>query len=169
MIGLRGAGKSTLGKILADELSFDFVELNRVIEDQSGLAVGEVMALYGEQGYRQLERKALDSVLENKSPVVLAVSGGIVAEPETFNKLLRSFHTIWIKASPEEHMERVREQGDIRPMSGNPKAMDELKSILTSRENLYSRADFMIDTTHRSIDESKADLMEFINRPSKTE
>lgn len=164
LIGLRGAGKSTLGKLMADELSLEFIELNTLIEEQSGIPVGEVMALYGEEGYRQLERQALDTICETKTAVVLAVSGGIVSEGETYNQLLRTFHTIWIKASPVEHMERVREQGDVRPMAGNPKAMDELKSILTNRENLYSQADFMIDTSHRSIEESKANLLQIINQ-----
>jgi XRE family aerobic/anaerobic benzoate catabolism transcriptional regulator len=160
---LRGAGKSTLGKLIADELSLEFVELNNLIEEQSGMPVGEVMALYGEEGYRQLEKQALDTICKTKTAVVLAVSGGIVSEIETYNQLLRTFHTIWIKASPEEHMERVREQGDVRPMAGNPKAMDELRSILTKREKLYSQADFKIDTSFQSIEESKVNLLNIIS------
>ena len=164
LIGLRGAGKSTLGQLVADDLGVEFLELNRVIESQSGIAVSEVMALYGQEGYRQLERKALDTIVENNSSVVLAVGGGIVSEPETFGQLLREFHTVWLKASPEEHMERVRQQGDNRPMAGNPKAMDELKSILTSREYLYSRADNMVDTNARSVSQSRADLLTIVNQ-----
>lgn len=163
LIGLRGAGKSTLGQRVADELGVEFLELNRVIESQSGIAVSEVMALYGQEGYRQLERKALDTIVENNTSVVLAVGGGIVSEPETFGQLVREFHTVWLKASPEEHMERVRQQGDDRPMAGNPKAMDELKSILTSREYLYSRADNMVDTNGRSVAQSAADLLAVIS------
>jgi len=162
LIGLRGAGKSTLGGLLADELSVDFIELNRMIETQSGMPVAEVMALYGQEGYRQLERRALNTVFETKDSVVLAVGGGIVSEQVTYKHLLRTFHTIWLKASPEEHMERVRDQGDVRPMAGNPKAMEELRSILTSRESLYARADSMIDTSNKTIEESKTDLTEAI-------
>ncbi len=163
LLGLRGAGKSTLGKLLADALSIKFMELNNIIAEQSGMPVSEVIALYGQEGYRQLERQALDSVFETENSVVLAVGGGIVSEQETYAHLLRKFHTVWLKALPEEHMERVREQGDVRPMAGNPKAMEELRSILTSRESLYSRADRMIDTSHKTIDESKADLVETIS------
>lgn len=167
LIGLRGAGKSTLGRLLADVLSIEFMELNKIIENQSGMPVSEVIALYGQEGYRQLERKALDTVFENNDSVVLAVGGGIVSEQETYTHLLRTFHTVWLKASPEEHMDRVREQGDVRPMAGNPKAMEELRSILTSRENLYARADSMIDTSNRTIDESTEDLVEAISNMIK--
>ncbi len=162
LIGLRGAGKSTLGRFLAAEKKIDFLELNRVIEEHCGMPVGEVMALYGQEGYRRLERQALDTIFEERDNLVLAVGGGIVSEPETYSQLLRTFHTIWLKASPEEHMERVRQQGDNRPMAGNPKAMDELRSILTSREELYSRADRMVDTSNRSLDQSKEELVETI-------
>ncbi|MEM7214547.1 MAG: helix-turn-helix transcriptional regulator [Pseudomonadota bacterium] len=154
LIGLRGAGKSTLGRMLADELDFGFVELNKLIEAQSGMPVSEVMALYGGEGYRQLEMKAIDNLAEQEENMVLAVGGGIVSEMETFGKILSSFHSVWLKAQPEEHMERVRDQGDYRPMAGNPNAMEELKSILTSREARYSRADVTVDTSGRSIEDS---------------
>jgi XRE family aerobic/anaerobic benzoate catabolism transcriptional regulator len=164
LIGLRGAGKSTLGKLLGAELSLPFLELNREIEDICGMPVTEVMALYGQEGYRRLERQALERIVATSDALVLAVAGGIVAEPETFAYLLRHFHTIWIKARPEEHMERVRNQGDLRPMSGNPQAMEELRSILTSREELYSRAEAMVDTSGRSLEESKRELLASIHR-----
>lgn len=154
LIGLRGAGKSTLGRRLAKKLNFDFVELNSAIEKESGIPVSEVMALYGQEGYRRLEQQAVERVVEEMQQVVLAVGGGIVSEPETFNTVLRSFHTVWLKASPEEHMQRVRDQGDNRPMAGNPRAMDELKSILSSREALYARADLMVDTSNKTIPDS---------------
>lgn len=164
LIGLRGAGKSTLGKILSKELSLPFIELNREIEEISGMAANEVMALYGQEGYRRLERQALERIVATSNIAVLAGAGGIVAEPETFAYLLRHFHTIWIKARPEEHMERVRNQGDMRPMSGNPQAMDELRSILTSREELYSRAEATVDTSGRSVEESTSDLLATVRK-----
>jgi XRE family transcriptional regulator, aerobic/anaerobic benzoate catabolism transcriptional regulator len=164
LIGLRGAGKSTLGKELSKELALPFVELNREIEEISGMPANEVMALYGQEGYRRLERQALERVVATSGAVVLAVAGGIVAEPETFTFLLRHFHTIWIKARPEEHMERVRNQGDLRPMSGNPKAMEELHSILTSREELYAKAEATVDTSGRSLEESKWDLVATVRK-----
>lgn len=164
LIGLRGAGKSTLGKLLADELEIEFMELNTSIEEQSGMPVSEVIALYGQEGYRQLENQALNKIFETKDSIVLAVGGGIVAEQETYDHLLRTFHTIWLKASPEEHMERVREQGDNRPMAGNPKAMEELRSILTSRESQYARADSMIDTSEKKLNESKDDLVNVVSK-----
>ena len=158
LIGLRGAGKSSLGSLLAKKLAIDFIELNNLIEQQSGMAVSEVMALYGQEGYRRLERQAVEAIAEGREAAILAVGGGIVSEPETFAYLLRTFHTVWLKASPEEHMQRVRQQGDERPMAGNPQAMEELKSILTSRASLYSRADTMVDTSGRTIDQSLDDL-----------
>ena len=162
LIGLRGAGKSTLGRRLGAALEFPFVELNRDIEEQSGMPVADVMALYGQEGYRRLERQALERVVATTDQVVLAVAGGIVTEPETFAFLLRHFHTIWLKAPPELHMKRVFEQGDERPMAGNPQAMAELTSILTSREALYAKAESFVDTEGRSIEESTRDLVEAV-------
>ncbi|MGY4306347.1 XRE family aerobic/anaerobic benzoate catabolism transcriptional regulator [Bradyrhizobium sp. USDA 4369] len=162
LIGLRGAGKTTLGKRLGQALALPFVELNREIEEVSGIPVNEVLALYGQEGYRHLERRALERVVATSDEVVLAVAGGIVAEPETFAFLLRHFHTIWLKARADEHMERVRAQGDLRPMSGNPQAMDELKSILASREELYAQAELMVDTSGRTPDESTRDLVDSV-------
>lgn len=158
LIGLRGAGKSTLGRLLGEELSIPFIELNRDIEEQSGMPVSELMALYGQEGYRRLERQAIERVVATSDSVVLAVGGGIVSEPETYGFLLRNFHTIWLKASPEEHMNRVRGQGDERPMAGNPKAMEELKSILTSREVLYAKAESIVNTSGKSVEDSLQDL-----------
>jgi XRE family transcriptional regulator, aerobic/anaerobic benzoate catabolism transcriptional regulator len=164
LIGLRGAGKSTLGRMLSNELSLPFLELDQEIEEISGMPVSEVMALYGQEGYRRLERDALERIVATSNQTVLAAAGGIVAEPETFSYLLRHFHTIWIKARPEDHMERVRNQGDLRPMSGNPKAMEELNSILTSRAELYSKAEATVDTTGRSSDQSKWDLLTAVRK-----
>jgi XRE family aerobic/anaerobic benzoate catabolism transcriptional regulator len=164
MIGLRGAGKSTLGKLLSEELSLPFIELNEEIEEISGFPAHEVMALYGQDGYRRLERQAVERIVATCDVAVLSVAGGIVAEPETFSYLLRHFHTIWIKARPEEHMERVRAQGDLRPMNGNPTAMEELRSILTSREELYSQAEAIVDTSGRSCEQSKWDLVAAVRK-----
>jgi XRE family aerobic/anaerobic benzoate catabolism transcriptional regulator len=164
LIGLRGAGKSSLGKLASEELSLPFLELNREIEEVSGIPVNELMALYGQEGYRRLERQALERIVATTSETVLAVAGGIVAEPETFSFLLRHFHTVWLKARPEEHMKRVRKQGDLRPMAANPKAMKELRSILASRENLYGQAEAVVDTSGRSLEQSKKDLVEVIRK-----
>src|SRR5215469_16767330 len=154
LIGLRGAGKSTLGRLAAAELKLPFKELNEDIEEASGMPAGEVMALYGPEGYRHLERQSLERIVATHERAVLAVAGGIVSQPETFNYLLRNFHTIWLKAQPEEHMARVRGQGDERPMAGNPNAMAELRNILTSREALYARAEVHVDTSQAKLKES---------------
>lgn len=159
LIGLRGAGKSTLGRLAAAALEMPFVELNREIERASGMPVTEVMALYGQEGYRRLERQALEALTQTQQAFVLAVAGGIVSESETFDHLLRHTHAIWLRAQPEEHMARVRAQGDLRPMAGIPAAMEELRSILTSREALYARAQAQVDTSGRSVEESLAALL----------
>ena len=162
LLGLRGAGKSTLGRAAGDALDLPFLELNREIEDHSGMPVSEVMALYGQEGYRKLESQALQRVIATHDSVILAVAGGIVAEPMTYNTLLSNFHTVWVKASPEEHMKRVQAQGDDRPMAGNPEAMEQLRALLVSREPLYDRAEARLDTTGRSFDQSLDDLMALI-------
>lgn len=158
LIGLRGAGKSTLGRLVAEHLSLPFIELNREIEAESGLAVAEIFSLYGQEGYRRLEQRCLKMVVARNPSVVLAVAGGIVAEPATYEILLRSFHAIWLRATPEEHMERVRAQGDRRPMAGNPAAMDELRAILEARERFYSRAEASLDTSGKPVETSVREL-----------
>lgn len=162
LLGLRGAGKSTLGQKAGERLNIPFVELNREIEEQSGMPVNEVMALYGQEGYRKLEAQAVSRVIQTHDSMILAVAGGIVAAPDTYTTLLNRFHTIWIKAQPAEHMDRVRAQGDTRPMAGNPEAMKELKSILTSREALYEKAQTSLDTSGKSLDQSLTDLLQLI-------
>ncbi|MFP4274351.1 MAG: helix-turn-helix transcriptional regulator [Paracoccaceae bacterium] len=163
LIGLRGAGKSTLGRKAGAALDIPFVELNREIEEQSGMPVEEVMALYGQEGYRDLEAQALGRVIATHDTMILAVAGGIVAEPDTYQTLLDHFHTIWVRASAEEHMARVRAQGDERPMAGNPEAMAQLKSLLTSREPLYERALAQVNTSGRSLEASLEELLELID------
>ena len=162
LIGLRGAGKSTLGKLLAKKIGWNFVELNKEIEEQNGLSVAEIIALYGQEGFRRLEQSALTQLLAQKELTVLATGGGIVSEPITFDLILSSFYTIWLKAEPEEHMRRVRRQGDLRPMADDRSAMAELRNILTSREPLYARASAVVDTAGLSVDAAAARLIDTV-------
>src|SRR6201995_460517 len=162
LIGLRGAGKSTLGKILAKQIGWNFVELNKEIEAQNGLSIAEIIALYGQEGFRRMEQSALNQLLARKELMVLATGGGIVSEPLTFDLILSSFYTIWLKAEPEEHMGRVRKQGDLRPMADDRSAMAELRNILVSREPLYARASAVVDTAGLSVDAAAARLVDTV-------
>jgi XRE family transcriptional regulator, aerobic/anaerobic benzoate catabolism transcriptional regulator len=163
LIGLRGAGKSTLGKLLAKKIGWNFVELNKEIEAQNGLSVAEIIALYGQEGFRRLEQAALTQLLARNELTVLATGGGIVSEPVTFDLILSSFYTIWLKAEPEEHMARVRKQGDLRPMADDRSAMAELRNILTSREPLYARASAVVDTAGLTVEAAAARLLEAVS------
>jgi len=147
LIGLRGAGKSTLGKMLARKIGWSFVEL---------------IALYGQEGFRRMEQAALGQLLARKELMVLATGGGIVSEPLTFDLILSSFYTIWLKAEPEEHMARVRRQGDLRPMADDRSAMAELRTILLSREPLYARASAVVDTAGLTVDAAAARLIDAV-------
>ena len=162
LIGLRGAGKSTLGRLLAAQLGFEFVELSRLIEEESGMPISEVIALYGQEGYHQRESQMIEELCNRKDQMVLAVGGGIVSEITTFRKILTKFHSVWLRASPQEHMQRVRDQGDYRPMAGNPNAMSDLKAILSSREEQYSKADITVDTSNQTLEESSNAVFEAI-------
>jgi XRE family aerobic/anaerobic benzoate catabolism transcriptional regulator len=162
LIGLRGAGKSTLGKILAKKIGWRFVELNKEIEAQNGLSVAEIIALYGQEGFHRMEQAALGQLLAARELMVLATGGGIVSEPVTFDLILSSFYTVWLKAEPEEHMARVRRQGDLRPMADDRSAMTELRTILLSREPLYARASAVVDTAGLSVDAAAARLIEAV-------
>jgi XRE family aerobic/anaerobic benzoate catabolism transcriptional regulator len=164
LIGLRGAGKSTLGKLAGDALGLPFVELNKEIEAASDMPVSEVMALYGQEGYRELEAEALKRVGAKHDKMILAVAGGIVAESTTYALLLQRFHTIWVHTSPSEYMQRVRAQGDVRPMEGNPAAMTQLKNLLDTRTPLYERADAQINTSNRPVKASLKDLLRIIEK-----
>jgi XRE family aerobic/anaerobic benzoate catabolism transcriptional regulator len=159
LTGLRGAGKSTLGAALAKQLRYPFIELDREIEREAALPLSEVFMLYGQAGFRRIERRCLENVIGREEPFVLAAGGGIVSDPETYNLLLVHCCTVWIKASPEEHMERVVAQGDFRPMDGNAGAMDDLRRILAARDPLYAKADATIDTSGERFDASLAKLV----------
>jgi XRE family aerobic/anaerobic benzoate catabolism transcriptional regulator len=158
LVGLRGAGKTTLGRDLAELLRFPFVELDREIELEAGISLSEVFSLYGQAGYHRIERRCLERIIQSNEQVVMTVGGGIVSEPETYNLLLLNCFTVWVKASPEEHMARVVAQGDFRPMQGNTEAMNDLKRILDAREPLYRKADVMLDTSGERPEQSLSKL-----------
>jgi len=154
LIGLRGAGKSTLGAKLAAQKKAPFVELDREIEKETGMPLAEIFSLYGQSGFRSIEKRTLERVLKEYERVVLSVGGGIVSEKDNYDYLLANCYTIWVKAEPEEHMSRVIAQGDFRAMAGSDRAMEDLRRILESREPLYRKADFHIDTAGDSVEQS---------------
>jgi XRE family transcriptional regulator, aerobic/anaerobic benzoate catabolism transcriptional regulator len=162
LIGLRGAGKSTLGGMLARALAMPLVELNCEIARETGLPSGEVMALYGLAAYRRIEQRVLERVAREQERAVIVAGGGIVNEEAAFNLLLANCYTVWIKAQPEEHMARVLAQGDFRPMAGNAEAMDDLKRILAAREAMYRKADAIVDTSGETPQQSFARLREAV-------
>lgn len=162
LVGLRGAGKSTLGRMAGAALNIPFVELKDDIERAACMPLAEVMAFYGDAGYRKLEAEALERVSAQHNRVILAVAGGLVAEPATYARLLARFHTVWLRTSPAEHMQRVRAQGDLRPMEGNPQAMTQLKSLLSTREGLYQQAEAEVNTSNRTESSSLNDLLAVI-------
>jgi XRE family aerobic/anaerobic benzoate catabolism transcriptional regulator len=163
LIGLRGAGKSTLGSRLARELGIPFIELDREVETEAGTSLSEIFMLHGQQGYRRYERRALERVLERRERCVIATGGSIVSEPGTYDLLLSTCFTVWLKASPEEHMERVIAQGDQRPIAGNAEAMDDLRRMLASRTPLYGQADLVIDTAGKPVEESAHELLDAVS------
>jgi XRE family aerobic/anaerobic benzoate catabolism transcriptional regulator len=154
LIGLRGAGKSTLGSRWSQEVNLPFVELDHEIEKDTGMPLAEIFSLYGQSGYRAIEKRTLERVLREGDRLALSVGGGVVSEKETFDYLLSHCFTVWIKAQPEEHMSRVMAQGDFRAMKGNNQAMDDLRRILEAREPLYRKADICLDTSGLSVEES---------------
>ena len=158
LIGLRGAGKSTLGARLAAERNVPFIELDHEIEKDTGMPLSEIFSLYGQSGYRAIEKRTLERVLRACKRGVISVGGGIVSEKETYDYLLAHCYTVWLKAQPEEHMSRVIAQGDFRAMAGSDRAMEDLRGILESREPLYRKADTTVDTSHEQVDESFSKL-----------
>jgi XRE family transcriptional regulator, aerobic/anaerobic benzoate catabolism transcriptional regulator len=158
LIGLRGAGKSTLGKMLSRDLNLPFIELDNEIEKDAGMPLDEIFSLYGQSGYRRIEKRTLARVLDELDCGIISVGGGVVSERETYNQLLANCTTVWIKAQPEEHMSRVIAQGDFRAMTENDEAMEDLRRILQAREPDYEKADMALDTSGESVEESFAKL-----------
>ena len=158
LVGLRGAGKTTLGRLLAERLGWPFVELTREIERDYGADVAEILALAGQPGLRRQEHRALGRLVEERERAVIAAPGGIVAEAESLDLLLARTHTVWLTAAPEEHMARVAAQGDRRPMADNPEAMADLRAILAARSPDYARADARLDTSGRPLEDCLDDL-----------
>ena len=167
LIGLRGAGKTTVGNLLANEFKIPFVKLRDVIEKLGGLEVSELFSLGGQKAYRRLEYQAVDHVLENYDNVILEAGGSLVSQKETYNHLLASFYTVWVRATPEEHMTRVAEQGDLRPMKGNKEAMEDLKRILEEREPYYKAANYVLNTSGRSVEECVQELVDKCHRSNR--
>lgn len=159
LIGLRGAGKSTLGTRLAQELAMPFIELDREVERDLGAPLAEIFDLYGQTAFRRAERRALETLIANHEQAVISTSGSIVSEPATFDLLLSACFTVWLKARPEEHMSRVFAQGDTRPMQASREAMADLRRILEGRNALYAKADVTVDTGGKTIETTLADLL----------
>lgn len=164
LIGLRGAGKSTLGHMLAEELGFPFIELSREIEKFAGCSVAEIQALYGMNAYRRYERRALEEVIQLYPEAVIATPGGLVSDPATFNLLLAHCTTVWLQADPEDHMKRVIAQGDLRPMGSSKEAMEDLKRILAGRAAFYSKAEFALNTSDRPLEQTFSALRDLLAR-----
>jgi XRE family transcriptional regulator, aerobic/anaerobic benzoate catabolism transcriptional regulator len=162
LIGLRGGGKSTLGQLLAEDLHVPFIELSGEIEKFAGCTVAEIQALYGQNAYRRYERRALEETIQIYGECVIAVPGGLVSDPATFNELLAHCTTVWLQATPEDHMKRVVAQGDLRPMAASKEAMQDLKGILGGRAAFYSKADFTLDTSAQPLDETFAMLRKLV-------
>ena len=167
LIGLRGAGKSTLGSRLAQVLNIAFVELDREIEKDTGMPLAEIFSLYGQSGYRGIEQRTLRRVLEQHERAVISVGGGVVSEKETYDYLLSHCYTVWLKAQPEEHMARVIAQGDFRAMAGSDEAMADLRRILEAREPLYRQADLQLDTSGESPEQSFTRLKQALEAGSQ--
>lgn len=158
LVGLRGAGKSSLGAKLAADAGMPFVELDREVEREAGTMLSELFGMYGQEGYRRFERRALERVLAAHPRCVIATGGSLVTAEETYARLLSSCFTVWLKAAPEEHMARVIAQGDMRPIHGHAAAMDDLKQLLIERTHLYAQADVTVDTAGRTVRQSLAEL-----------
>jgi XRE family aerobic/anaerobic benzoate catabolism transcriptional regulator len=164
LIGLRGAGKSTLGAMLSEDLGFPFVELSRDIEKFAGCSISEIQALYGQNAYRRYERRALEEAIQIHPEAVIATPGGIVSDTASFNLLLGHCTTVWLQADPEDHMKRVLAQGDTRPMAASREAMQDLKSILAGRAAFYSKAEFQLNTSTQGLQPTFAALRSLVRQ-----
>jgi XRE family aerobic/anaerobic benzoate catabolism transcriptional regulator len=164
LVGLRGAGKTTLGRRLALHRGVPFFELDREVEREYGATIGEILQLHGQPGYRRFERNSLQSVLAKHSAAIIETGGGLAADPETLPVLLESAFTVWVRALPEEHMQRVIDQGDLRPMAKSRQAMRELKDILKAREPFYRQAHAQLQTSGKSVDQSFSELVSLLDR-----
>ena len=152
LVGLRGAGKSTLGQMLAEDLGYPFVELSREIEKLAGCSVAEIQALYGTNAYRRYERRALEESIQIYPEAVIATPGGLVSDPASFSLLLAHCSTLWLQADPADHLRRVTAQGDLRPMAASKEALQDLKNILDGRQSFYSKAQFAVNTSAQDLE-----------------
>ena len=162
LLGLRGAGKSSLGAKLAEALKLPFIELDREVEKEAGAELGEVFALYGQDAFRRFERRALERVLAQNERAVIATGGSIVTDAGTYRMLRERCLCVWLKASAEEHMARVIAQGDMRPFKGRSAALDEIRQLLADRDRLYGRADVTLDTSDKTPRASLAQLLSLV-------
>ena len=162
LIGLRGAGKSTLGRLLAEDLDYPFVELSREIEKFAGCSISEIQGLYGSNAYRRYERRAMEEAIQIYPEAVIATPGGLVSDPATFNQLLSHCTTVWLKAEPEDHLKRVTAQGDLRPMAASKEALEDLKGILAGRAAFYAKAELCLDTSAQPLDQTYAALRSMV-------
>ena len=162
LVGLRGAGKTSLGRALAGKLGIPFVQLTELVTERAGMTTQELVELAGLDAFRRLEREALVALIDQKNKVVLETSGGLVGAPETYRLVLEHFHTVWVKALPEEHMQRVVDQNDLRPMVGRPEAMNDLKALLADRQQAYGQAAAVLDTSGRDEDSTADQLFQLV-------
>ena len=167
LLGLRGAGKSTLGARLAETLGVPFVELDREVEREAGANLGEVFSMYGQDAYRRFERRALERVLRQHDRAVIATGGSLVTDQDNYELLRERCYCVWLKASPEEHMSRVISQGDMRPFKGRSAALDEIRRLLAERDRLYARADAVVDTSGKAVRQSLAQLRNLVSKEEK--
>lgn len=162
LLGLRGAGKSTYGAKLSELLNFPFMRLSQLVTERAGLGHNEIFELWGGKAFRRLEKEVLDDLIEGEQNVILETSGGMVASEQSYSLLLKNYYTIWVKASPKDHMQRVIDQNDLRPIEGRREAMKDLITLLSERHNAYSQADYVLDTSERSIKDCLGELVEQI-------